>query len=314
MYFAAPNPPVGATITYYLKESIQTLRDKREKDEKEAVKNQKPVYYHSLEQMRAEEEEEMPYLVFNILDEEDRLVRRLRAPAAAGIHRITWDLRYPAVDPTHVREADPTSSGPSSTFALPGSYKVYLSKNVHGEETELTAPVLFTAKVIGNATLPAKDRAELVAFQKQVRDLIRVVNASSSVIRDVADKTRHFRMALKSVTADTTDILADIKALEAKINEIQRQMFGDTLLRRLDKGAEPGLTSRINSIVYDQWRSLSAPTQSQRDAFQIVADEFPPVLEAIRTIVDQDVKKIEKKLEDIGAPYTPGRLPVWKRK
>ena len=314
MYYAAPNPPLGATITYYLKESIQTLRDKREKEEKEAVKNQKPVYFPSLEQLRAEEEEERPYLVFNILDEEDRLVRRLRAPAAAGIHRITWDLRYPAVDPTHLREADPTSSGPSSTFAMPGSYKVYLSKNVYGEETKLTEPVLFTAKVIGNTTLPAKDRAELAAFQKRVRDLIRAVNAASSVIRDVADKTRHFRVALKSVTADTTEILVDIKALEAKINEIQRQMFGDTLLRRLDKGAEPGLTSRINGIVYDQWRSLSAPTQSQRDAFQIVADEFPPILESIRIIVDQDVKKIEKKLEEIGAPYTPGRLPVWKRK
>jgi hypothetical protein len=78
--------------------------------------------------------------------------------------------------------------------------------------------------------------------------------------------------------------------------------------------AEPGLSSRVNSIIYDQWRSLSAPTQSQKDAFRIVADEFPPILEAIKKIMDDDVKKIEKKLEEIGAPYTPGRLPVWKRK
>jgi hypothetical protein len=197
---------------------------------------------------------------------------------------------------------------------MPGNYKVFLSKNVHGAETQLTDPVLFTAKVIGNATLPPKDRAELAVFQKKVRDLARAVNAASSVLRDVADKSRHFRVALKSVTTDTTDILADIKSMESKINELQRQMFGDRLLRRLDKDAEPGLTSRINSVISDQWRSLSAPTQSQRDAFQIVAEEFPPILEAIREIVDKDVKAIEKKLEAIGAPYTPGRLPEWKRK
>jgi photosystem II stability/assembly factor-like uncharacterized protein len=314
MYFSAPNPPVGATITYYLKESIETLREKREKEEKEAFKDKKPVYYPSYEQMKAEEEEEAPFLVFNILDDEDQLVRRLRAPAVAGLHRIIWDLKYPAVTPADLRETSPSSSGPSSTFAMPGNYKVFLSKNVHGAETQLTDPVLFTAKVIGNATLPPKDRAELAVFQKKVRDLARAVNAASSVLRDVADKSRHFRVALKSVTTDTTDILADIKSMESKINELQRQMFGDRLLRRLDKDAEPGLTSRINSVISDQWRSLSAPTQSQRDAFQIVAEEFPPILEAIREIVDKDVKAIEKKLEAIGAPYTPGRLPEWKRK
>ena len=314
MYYAADNPPFGATFTYHLKESIQTLRDKRNKDEKEAIKNNKPVYYPSLEQIRAEEEEETPYLVFNILDETGYIVRQLRASASAGLHRITWDLRYSAVNPTNLRDANPTSSGPSSTFAMPGSYQVYLSKVVDGEETKLTEPVMFTARVIGNATLPAKDREALVDFQKQVRELSRAVNAASSVIRDVGNKIDHFRVALKSVTTDTSGIMAEIKALETKVNEIQRKMFGDRTMRRLDMDAEPGLSSRVNGIIYDQWRSLSAPTQSQKDAFQIVAEEFPPILEAIKKIVEEDIKRIEAKLEEIGAPYTPGRLPVWKRR
>lgn len=314
MYYAADNPPFGATFTYYLRESIQTLRDKRKKEEKEAIKNNKPVYYPTLEQFRAEEEEETPYLVFNILDETGYLVRQLRASASAGLHRITWDLRYPAVNPTSLRETSPTSSGPSSTFAMPGSYQVYLSKVVSGEETKITDPMMFTAKVIGNATLPAKDRAALVDFQRQVRELSRAVNAASSVIRDAGNKIGHFRVALKSVTTDKSGIMAEIKALETKVNEIQRKMFGDRTLRRLDMDAEPGLSSRINGIIYDQWRSLSAPTQSQKEAFQIVAEEFPPILEAIKKIIEEDIRRIEAKLEEIGAPYTPGRLPVWKRK
>jgi photosystem II stability/assembly factor-like uncharacterized protein len=314
MFYAAKNPPFGATFTYYLKESIQTLEDKRKKEEKEAVKNKKPVYYPTSEQMRAEEEEETPYLLFTILDEEGYLVRQLRAPANAGLHRITWDLRYPAVNPTNLRDARPTSTGPSSTFAMPGKYQVFLSKNVDGEETKLTDPVMFTAKVIGNATLPAKDHAALMAFQKQVRELNRAVNAASNVIRETGDKIRHFRVALKSVTTDTSELLTDIRTLETKVREVQHELFGDRMLRRLDIDAEPGLSSRLNSVIRDQWRSLSAPTQSQKDAFQIVADAFPPILESIKKIVEQDVKRIENKLEEIGAPYTPGRLPVWKRK
>jgi hypothetical protein len=314
MFYAAKNPPVGATFSYYLKESIQTLRSKREKAEKEAIKNKKPVYYPSLEQMQAEAKEETPYLLFTILDEDGHLVRQLRAPATAGLHRITWDLRYPAINPTNLRDASPTASGPASTYAMPGNYQVFLSKSVNGKEHKLTDAVSFTAKVIGNATLPAENHAALVAFQKRVRELNRAVSGASSVIRNVGDKIRHFRVALKSVTTDTTEILAEIIELEAKVSEIQRKLFGDRMLSRLDIDAEPGLYSRLNGVIYDQWRSLSAPTQSQKDAFQIVADEFPPILDAIKKIVEEDVRKIEMKLEEIGAPYTPGRLPVWKRR
>lgn len=314
MYFAADNPPFGATFTYYLKESILTLKEKREQEEKEAIKNNQPVYYPSYEQIKVEEEEEIPFLVFTILDEEGYVVRRLREKPKAGLHRMTWDLRYPGANPTSSRDTSLTSSGPSSTFVLPGKYKIYLSKNVNGEETKLTEPVGFDVETLGLATLPAEDRAELVAFQKEVRELNRAVHAASNLVRELNDKIQHFKVALKSVTSQETELRTDIQTMEKKVGDIQRQLFGDSTMRRIDKDAEPGLSSRINRIIYDQRRSTSAPTQSQRDAFQIVAEEFPSVLAALKKIVEEDIKKIEKKLEEIGAPYTPGRVPEWKRK
>jgi len=85
------------------------------------------------------------------------------------------------------------------------------------------------------------------------------------------------------------------------------------MLRRIDKDAEPGLSSRLNGIIRDQWRSTSAPTQTHRDAYLIVADEFSPVLQKLKKLVEVDAKQIEKKLDEIGAPYTPGRFPDWKK-
>jgi len=314
MYFTADNPPFGATITYFLKESIQTLKEKREQEEKEAVKNKQPVYYPSYDQMKVEEEEETPYLIFTILDEEGYVVRRLREAAKAGLNRLTWDLRYPAVDPTSTRDISPSSSGPSSTFVLPGKYTVYLSKNVNGVEIKLTESLGFDVETLGLATLPAEDRAELVSFQKEVRELNRAVNAASNLVRELDDKIQHFKVAMKSVTTQEAELHADIKTVEKKVAEIQRKLFGDSTLRRIDKDAEPGLSSRVSRIISDQRRSTSAPTQSQRDAFQIVAEEFPPILAALKRIIEEDIKRIEKRLEDIGAPYTPGRIPEWKRK
>ena len=313
MYFNAKNPPLGAVFTYYLKKSIKTMSDTRKEKESEAFKKGKPVHYPTYEDMKAEEEEETPYLVFTILDEEDNVVRKLRASARSGMHRIVWDLKYPTASPTNVRDASPTSSGGSSTLALPGKYKVFLSKNVHGKMTRLTDPVEFKAVTLGNTSLPAEDRAELVAFQKKVRELSRAVNAATSILRDLAEKARHYKVALKSVTVDDSQIYAQIRALETEINEIQVKMFGDRTLRRLDKNAEPGLSSRVSAIIYEQWRSTSAPTQTQRSAYQIAADEFAPILEKLKKLVEVDAKQIEKKLEEIGAPYTPGRFPVWKK-
>ncbi|MBD3414012.1 MAG: glycosyl hydrolase [Candidatus Aminicenantes bacterium] len=311
-YFTAPNPPVAATFTYYLKETIKTLEDKRREEERKKAKQDQPVYYPSYEQMKAEQEELTPYLIFTILDEEGREVRHLRAPARKGLNRINWDLRYPALNPTNVRNANPTSSGPSSTWVLPGTYQVILSKWEKGEITPLTEPVVFKAKTLGNTTLPAEDKAALVDFQKKVRKLSHSVNAASSVLRDLQARTTHYKVALKSVTVPHKELFSQIIDLEKKLEDIQRQMYGDSIKRRLDMDAEPGLSRRINSIIYEQWKSTSAPTQTQKDNYQIVVDQFSPIYEQLKTILEKDVKNIEQKLDQIGAPYTPGRLPDWK--
>jgi len=313
-FFTAPNPPFGAVFTYYFKEKIETLREKRRREEKEAVKNKKPVYYPTYDHIRAEEEEETPYLLFTIVDEEDHIVRTLGTTAAAGVNRITWDLKYPALNPTRTSDENPTRSGPSSTFAMPGTYKVFMSKSVKGKVTKLTEPVSFEAVTLGNTSLPAEDRTELVAFQKKVRELNRAANASASIVRELAEKIRHYKAALKSITVSHIELEADIKNMEKKVNELQRKLSGDRTFRQIDKDAEPGLTSRINGIIRDQRRSTSAPTQSQKQNYEIVADELPPILEALKKLVKEDAVKIEKKLEELGAPYTPGRLPEWKKK
>jgi hypothetical protein len=33
----------------------------------------------------------------------------------------------------------------------------------------------------------------------------------------------------------------------------------------------------------------------------------------LKQVAEMDIKQIEKKLDELGAPSTPGRLPDWKR-
>ncbi len=59
------------------------------------------------------------------------------------------------------------------------------------------------------------------------------------------------------------------------------------------------------------WGSTSDPTQTERDEYAIAAEEFKPVLESLRRLVEVDLAGLEKDLETAHAPWTPGRVPSW---
>jgi hypothetical protein len=77
--------------------------------------------------------------------------------------------------------------------------------------------------------------------------------------------------------------------------------------------APPSINERMGYLAYSHWSSTSAVTQTQKDADEIIADEFPPSLEHLRRIKNIDIKALEDELEAAGAPWTPGRIPEWEK-
>ena len=58
---------------------------------------------------------------------------------------------------------------------------------------------------------------------------------------------------------------------------------------------------------YEQKYSTASPTVTHLESFKIATEEFVPIKEKIEDLVE-DVKNLEKKLKEIGAPYTKGRF------
>src|SRR5665811_1020774 len=54
-YWNAPNPKPGSVFTYYLKEDIKTLKEKREESEKQKIQAGQSVYYPSMDSLRMED-------------------------------------------------------------------------------------------------------------------------------------------------------------------------------------------------------------------------------------------------------------------
>jgi hypothetical protein len=164
-YFEAPNPPFGAVFTYYLKEEIRSLKKGRHEREKGLISQGKEPEYPTPEQFRAEAAEEEPTLLLTVTDSDGQVVRRLKAPATAGMHRIAWDLRYPPATPVSLKpkEPDPFVEPPSGPMVVPGRYTARLTKIVRGQWTPVGEPQSFEAA--GLYELPAADRAKLLAFE-----------------------------------------------------------------------------------------------------------------------------------------------------
>lgn len=316
-YFSAANPPYGATITYYLKESPKTLKAQRLEKEKDLVKEKNPIPIPTVEELRAEEKEIKPYLIFTITDEQGNEVRRLTTAASKGVNRITWDLRYSGTYPIGLKnnKYDPLSGDDGGILALPGKYFVSVSKVVNGVITALAGPEPFTAKVLDNTTLPAEDRSELVAFHKKLAELARVMAGTERFARNLMERVQYDKQAASNTPGANQELFKDIESIESRIDQVLWKFNGQPA-KASDEEIPPAqvpLNQRLNYVIYAQYSSTSAPTQTMKSIYSILEEEFPPVLEELKTIFEKDIPSVESKLDNIAAPWTPGRVPVWNR-
>ena len=309
-YFSTPNPSVGVTFTYYVKDKIETLKAKRQKQEKEAIKKGEDIRYPTYDELKAETEEEKPYLLFTIRDQSNNVLKQIKTGHGTGVRRITWDARYQSVNPISLaprNTSNPFAGLDEGILAMPGEYTVSLSESINGKLTEVVGPTPFQLRSLGGVTLPATDRAALLAFQREAQGLQRAISGANGQLRDMGNKLRYIEKAIYAIEAAPETWLSEVKAAKDKLSVIQKMMYGDRLAGRLDKASQPSVNSRMGSITWEMWSSSSAPTQTHKDGLRIARKAFTSVLQSINTLRDQDIAKLEEKLEKAGAPYTPGR-------
>lgn len=309
-FYAAANPPVGATFTYYLKEGYESLRDKRRKDEKEKIKDGAAIRYPTYAELEAESRQEDAYLLFRITDMDGNVIRNLKTGISKGVNRITWDGRYASVSPVSLRPPSDNIFGNEDvgTLVMPGQYQVALWKSQDGELAQLVGPQTFTLKTLGGVTLPATDRPALVAFQNEAQALQRAIAGADQMLGNINNRMSHIERAIFATPGDTKALQAKHKAIENQLYDIRKTLNGDPLAGELDQGQPFPVSARIGWLAYEMWNSTSAPTATQKEALKLASTDFKPILQQIRAIYEQQLPALEKDLEKAGAPYTPGRV------
>ena len=231
-FYTAPNPAYGATFTYYLKEAPKTLKQKRQDAERRADREKQPIHYPTMEELRTEAEETPPTVIFTVADPDGKIVRRMTAPAGAGIQRAVWDMRYtpPAIrnqPPAGLQQTPPPEAGagfgnqgPQGPLVMPGKYTVTMSMRVNGVTTPVAGSQSFNVTVEGRENMASADLATLSSFQRKVADLQRAVGASVEAANEAKTRIGLLKRSAQEAPVDNAKLVAQSEAMDNEIDSI----------------------------------------------------------------------------------------------
>ena len=310
-YFQAPNPPFGATFTYYLAEQIRTRQENRREREKLLEQAGEDTPYPGWEALQAEALEDEPAIVLTVKDTNGDVVRHIEGPVTAGFHRVAWDLRYPILDPwVPEDQRQQAYINPAGVLAEPGTYTVHLARRIDGKLEDLKQAQSFDVNSIRQAALQGATQAERVAFSRRVDELRRAVSGSVAAIDELVDSIN----AIKEVTVRST---ADAKLYEDAASISQRALrLRDRLTSNQAREfmGDPGpvsISSRIDAAGSGARSTAYGPTATQIRSLDIADEEFAKVGKTLDRLIDSEFRALKEELDAAGVPWTPGRgVPV----
>jgi hypothetical protein len=241
--YTAPNPPFRAIFTYYLRDELTTKREERLDRERMLRRQDKSVDFPSWDSLRAEEREEAAAVVLEVQTENGKVVRRVKGPHTDGLHRVSWNLRYPSLEPV---EAGENESGP---MVAPGTYTVRLLKRDDGQFEPLSEPRSFAVEPLQEPTLVPADRDARLAFQTKVARLQRAVQATNQVTERAAQQLDRIKQAVQNGLDVSLDLYERARTLERHLDSLRVRLTGTTVKEAYNEPTPPAILDRVQRVV-----------------------------------------------------------------
>ncbi len=315
MPYYGQNPEFGAVFTYYIKDVPKTIKQDRIKKEQEQFEAGEKIHQPTPDELKAEERQLAAYVIFNIKDGAGNLVKQIYSKPSKGVNRMTWNLQYNGFSHIRADEFEPTANKNNWGFpVLPGKYSVSLEQVFGGETKLLAGPVEFNVVALQNTTLPASSRESLVAFQKQLSELVMAMNGAEQYMEAMDKRIKAVRQTIHNTPGLGSELADRVKKADEALDDLFFLLNGPEAVASWEEvpPTKVPLNSRIQDVIWGLWGTTSDPTQTMIDNYAILIEEFPPVLTKLQQM-DADLKAVENELDKAGAPWTPGRIPVFKK-
>ena len=179
------------------------------------------------------------------------------------------------------------------------------------QTTELAAPVLFACKPLNLATFASKNLNTKYSWISEASDLSRIIFGTISFTNELIDKVNAVMQVINQTPVATPEMMKEAARINSEL-ENNRFTFNGPQAKASDEELPPmdmPLSQRLNEMAYASYGTSGDITGIAKEQMDILKIEFPPILERIKK-ADQDLQNLDKQLDAIKAPWTPGRVPI----
>ncbi len=273
------NPPDGAIIDYYLK---SPAKDEITLEILDAAG--KPIRkFSSVEKKEAAADPEEA-------DQLEARARREKLPAAAGMHRYTWDLRYDA--PSRVPGVALWGGNPRGSLVVPGTYQAKLT----AAGKTLTAP--FEVKLD-----PRVDTSQ-PELQRQ-SDLMLKIHARVTQAHDAVKAIRELRAQLQDLKkrATSATLKASIDDLDKKMTAVEGELTQVRSKSSEDPLNYPIMVDNKLTLLGNVVESAdTAPTAQSLEVYALLDKQLDGILARWNDIQSKDLKTLNEAVRKENVP------------
>ena len=274
-WFAAPNPPYGAVINYYVK-------DKPKDDVK-----------------------------ITITDASGSVVRDLKGPKEAGLNRIVWDLRLNPAAPPPPSQGEGGGGffgAPRGPRVQPGVYTVKVAagdKSASGNVTVQEDPRI---------QIVAADRGKLNEAIANVYALQKSVEGARKTMQSLKTQITTLQASLKDNPDVAKPVNESVQKLSEALNAIQRKLVSTPDLTGNAGPALPDeprpLSQQINGIAAGLDSYTAAPTADELVRIADLSRQLKDFMAELNKFINEDVANLNKQLRDSGLQFLNPGKPV----
>ncbi|MBK7341582.1 MAG: glycosyl hydrolase [Saprospiraceae bacterium] len=311
-YFMTPNPKPAAQIYYYIKDDFKSYKDKRKESEKAKDEKKEKYFYPSWDSLRKEETQEDAYLIFKIKNKNGEVVRTLTSPVASGIQKISWDFRTANPGPVEGRfvpQADQLFSEEETGHLVPpGTYTISISKFENGKVVDLVAPVSFNCKLLPQGHMQSKDPELNSDYYQKVVKLRKALGSTEGILADIKKRVTQCKTSALEMKQNPGPVLEKLSTLDTKLATLDLSLYGDRIKASKEVEVPTSVSERIGTMEYATWSVTSEVPQFYKDCYSTAYGQMKSVITDLR-IIDEDLKAVERLMDQNGASPTSGRWP-----
>lgn len=299
-YFTAKNPPLGATFTYYLKNSYKTLKQIRKEKEQKLNKENKDIEFPGWENLEKEEQQYEPIVWLNIFDSKNNLVNKIKALNTKGFNRVTWDLRYP-IQSTINSQKDLPKSERRGFLAPPGEYYAKLSKEVDGKITDITETVKFEVKRLYKSSIPAPSSEDIFTYSKQLNELSKNLSAANIRLDNSLKKVKALQFVSNKI--NNNELKGKLNRIRESLNKLNKKLTGKSIKDEIGEKSPPSVIDRYRAAFSGSQNYTYGPTETNIKSYDIATKQLKEVVAKL----SMEIKKLNEIKEQL---IRKGAAPV----